>query len=58
MAKDKTPLEVLTVRLPAEVIERLPPPSLTGERAEFIRAAIKEKIAKEERKAAREAARA
>lgn len=53
--KDKKPLEVLTVRLPAEVIERLPAPSLTGERAEFIRDAIKEKLDREARKAKRAA---
>ena len=43
--KDK--LQVITVRVPESILDRLPPPSLTGERAEFIRAAIEEKLAKE-----------
>ena len=43
----KNKLQVITVRVPESILDRLPPPSLTGERAEFIRAAIEEKLAKE-----------
>jgi len=43
--KDK--LQVITVRVPESILDRLPPPSLTGERAEFIRAAIEERLATE-----------
>jgi len=39
-------LQVITVRVPESTINRLPPPSLTGERAAFIRDAIEEKLAK------------
>lgn len=40
-------MRVITVRVPHEVIKRLPKPSLEGRRAEFIRAAIEEKLERE-----------
>jgi hypothetical protein len=46
MPKEKTPLVVLTVRVPQGIVDRLPAPSLTGERAKFIRDAIEEKLNK------------
>lgn len=43
MAKKDT-MAVITVRVPPEVLKRLPKPSLTGKRAAFIRDAIEEKL--------------
>jgi predicted DNA-binding protein len=40
-------LKVISVRLPPEVLARLPRPSLKGRRAEFIREAIEEKLQRE-----------
>ena len=50
MPREK-PLKLISVRLPAETLKRLPRPSLKGRRAEFIREAIEEKLAREEAKA-------
>lgn len=44
--KDKA-LEVITVRVPPDILKRLPRPSLKGKRAAFIRAAIEEKLDRE-----------
>lgn len=41
------PLKLVSVRLPQHILERLPPPSLEGHRAEFIRDAIEEKLDRE-----------
>jgi hypothetical protein len=40
-------LQVITVRLSPDVLDRLPPPSLTGERADYIRKAVEEKLARD-----------
>jgi hypothetical protein len=40
------PLHPTTVRLPAEIMDQLPPPGV-GDRAVFIRAAIEEKLKRE-----------
>lgn len=48
MPKEKTALKVITVRVPPDVLKRLPRPSLKGRRAEFIREAIEEKLEREE----------
>ena len=37
----------VTVRIPADVLAKLPPPSLTGERSQFILDAIREKLDRE-----------
>lgn len=44
---EKEPLKVITVRLPPAVLDQLPEPSLTGERAMFIREAVEEKLERE-----------
>jgi metal-responsive CopG/Arc/MetJ family transcriptional regulator len=44
----KTTLKVITVRVPPDILKRLPRPSLKGRRADFIRAAIEEKLEREE----------
>jgi Arc/MetJ-type ribon-helix-helix transcriptional regulator len=49
----KTPLEIITVRVPPDVLAQLPAPSLEGRRAEFIREAIEEKLERERRREAR-----
>lgn len=46
MSGNTDPLQVITVRVPQSVLDRLPAPSLTGERAQFIREAIEEKLDK------------
>lgn len=56
MPKEKTALKVITVRVPPDVLKRLPRPSLAGRRAEFIREAIEEKLDREARKTQRAAA--
>lgn len=50
MPNEKKPLEIISVRVSAETLQRLPPPSLEGKRAEFIRAAIEEKLTRGEGK--------
>jgi metal-responsive CopG/Arc/MetJ family transcriptional regulator len=39
----------ITIRIPADLLAKLPPPSLTGERSQFILEAIREKLQREER---------
>jgi metal-responsive CopG/Arc/MetJ family transcriptional regulator len=36
----------ITIRIPSDLLAKLPPPSLTGERSAFILAAIREKLEK------------
>lgn len=43
-------LKLISVRLPEEIVDKLPPASLSGERAKFIREAVKEKLTREARK--------
>jgi len=43
MANSRT----ITIRVPPDVEKQLPPPSLTGERSQFIVNAIKEKLERE-----------
>lgn len=50
MAQKNQGLQVVTVRVPPDILKRLPRPSLKGRRAEFIRQAIEEKLAREEAK--------
>jgi hypothetical protein len=38
----------VTVRIPADLLAKLPPPSLTGERSAFILAAIREKLERDQ----------
>lgn len=49
MPKEKK-LTPISVRLTDDVLARLPPPSLDGLRAQFIRDAVEEKLAREEAK--------
>lgn len=49
MTNTNETLEVISVRMPPAVLRRLPAPSLTGERAQFIREAIEEKLDREAR---------
>lgn len=42
-------LKLLSIRLPEEIVDKLPPASLTGERAQFIRDAVVEKVEREEK---------
>ena len=44
-------MKVITVRVTPAVLKALPKPSLKGRRAEFIREAIEEKIAREKNNA-------
>lgn len=48
-------LKVITVRVPSEVLDKLPSPSLEGHRAAYIREAIEEKIDRDEKRQRREA---
>lgn len=41
--------EVITVRVPRDILDRLPKPSLAGVRARWIRDAIREKLDREEK---------
>ena len=51
MSRKPTPpgdkLLTVSVRLTQDTINRLPPASLTGERAQFIRDAVEEKLTRE-----------
>jgi hypothetical protein len=48
MSKKKdTTLKVISVRVTADTLKKLPRPSLRGRRAEFIREAIEEKLERE-----------
>jgi len=47
MAKDQQTLKVISVRVTADTLKKLPRPSLKGRRAEFIREAIEEKLERE-----------
>jgi|DEB0MinimDraft_6_1074348.scaffolds.fasta_scaffold414403_2 hypothetical protein len=38
---------LITVRMPLLLVEKMPPPSLNGERADFIRDAVFEKLESE-----------
>lgn len=40
-------LKLLSIRLPEEMVDLLPPASLQGERAQYIRDAVKEKLERE-----------
>lgn len=42
--RNSEPMQVLSVRLPADLIKQLPKPSLKGRRAQFIREAIIAKL--------------
>ena len=46
--KPKDGMAVITVRVPPDLLKRLPRPSLKGRRAEFIRQAIEEKLTREQ----------
>lgn len=50
------PLQMVSVRLPEEILDRLPAPSLEGHRAAFIRSAIEEKLTREDRARKKKAA--
>lgn len=43
-------LQALTIRLPDEMLKRLPPASLDGHRSKWIREAVQEKLDREEEK--------
>jgi len=45
--KKPAAMQVVAIRLSKDIIKQLPKPSLKGERAEFIRAAIQEKLERE-----------
>ena len=36
--------QTISTRIPDDILEQLPPPSLTGERSKFVLDAIKEKL--------------
>lgn len=40
-------LKLLSIRLPEDLVDLLPPASLQGERAQYIRDAVKEKLERE-----------
>lgn len=56
MPTKSSPMIAISIRLPADLIGQLPAPALSGERAEFIRKAVVEKLARDKKAKARKSA--